>query len=64
MLQFSPPKIISSSKLGEKCSLSIEKNQVLELLEILVCRTNFKNKPIDSRMILYLNDCGCGKQCC
>ncbi|KAJ4951041.1 hypothetical protein NE237_027873 [Protea cynaroides] len=32
--------------------------------EILLCRVNFKNEPIDRRIILYLNDCGCGKGYC
>lgn len=32
--------------------------------EILVCKASFKNEPIDRRVILFLNDCGCGKRYC
>ncbi|XP_042503791.1 DNA-directed RNA polymerase V subunit 1 [Macadamia integrifolia] len=32
--------------------------------EILLSRVNFKNEPIDRRIILYLNDCSCGKDYC
>ncbi|XP_028798960.1 DNA-directed RNA polymerase V subunit 1 [Neltuma alba] len=40
-------------------------NSSWELMkEILVCKVSFKNEPIDRRVILYLNDCGCGKLYC
>ncbi|OVA16557.1 RNA polymerase [Macleaya cordata] len=40
-------------------------NSSWELMkEILVCRVNFKNDLNDRRVILYLNDCGCGKKYC
>ncbi|KAF7836221.1 DNA-directed RNA polymerase V subunit 1-like isoform X1 [Senna tora] len=32
--------------------------------EILLCKVSFKNEPIDRRVILYLNDCGCGRMFC
>ncbi|CAK9171045.1 unnamed protein product [Ilex paraguariensis] len=32
--------------------------------EILLCRVNFKNDTLDRRIILYLNDCGCGRKYC
>ncbi|CAL5196354.1 unnamed protein product [Lathyrus oleraceus] len=32
--------------------------------EILVCKVNFKNEPNDRRLILYLNDCDCGRSYC
>ncbi|XP_077224209.1 nuclear RNA polymerase D1B [Tasmannia lanceolata] len=32
--------------------------------EILLCKVNFKNDDIDRRVILYLNDCHCGKKYC
>ncbi|KAL2326371.1 hypothetical protein Fmac_025429 [Flemingia macrophylla] len=40
-------------------------NSSWELMkEILLCKVNFKNEPIDRRVILYLNDCDCGKSYC
>ncbi|KAK4253178.1 hypothetical protein QN277_010776 [Acacia crassicarpa] len=40
-------------------------NSSWELMkEILVCKVGFKNEAIDRRVILYLNDCGCGKPYC
>ncbi|KAF8388658.1 hypothetical protein HHK36_025338 [Tetracentron sinense] len=40
-------------------------NSSWELMkEILLCKVNFKNDLIDRRVILYLNDCGCGKKYC
>ncbi|KAI9112831.1 hypothetical protein K1719_016148 [Acacia pycnantha] len=40
-------------------------NSSWELMkEILVCKVGFKNEAIDRRVILYLNDCGCGKLYC
>ncbi|PKI66564.1 hypothetical protein CRG98_013048 [Punica granatum] len=35
-----------------------------QMKEILLCRVNFRNEPIDRRVILYLNDCGCGRNHC
>ncbi|XP_043696841.1 DNA-directed RNA polymerase V subunit 1 [Telopea speciosissima] len=32
--------------------------------EILLSRVNFMSEPIDRRIILYLHDCGCGKDYC
>lgn len=32
--------------------------------EILLCRVNFKNDLTDRRIILYFNDCGCGRSYC
>ncbi|KAL6130072.1 hypothetical protein ACLB2K_068453 [Fragaria x ananassa] len=32
--------------------------------EILLCKVNFKNELIDRRVVLYLNDCGCGRKYC
>ncbi|XP_057453654.1 DNA-directed RNA polymerase V subunit 1-like isoform X2 [Lotus japonicus] len=32
--------------------------------EILLCKVNFRNEPIDRRVILYLNDCDCGRRYC
>ncbi|XP_073269982.1 DNA-directed RNA polymerase V subunit 1 [Primulina huaijiensis] len=32
--------------------------------EILLCASNFKNDISDRRVILYLNDCGCGRYHC
>ncbi|PON53298.1 DNA-directed RNA pol I, largest subunit [Parasponia andersonii] len=32
--------------------------------EILLCKVNFRNEPIDRRVILYLNDCDCGRKYC
>ncbi|KAL2461136.1 DNA-directed RNA polymerase V subunit 1 [Abeliophyllum distichum] len=32
--------------------------------EILLCGVNFKNDISDRRIILYLNDCGCGRKHC
>ncbi|KAK7283942.1 hypothetical protein RIF29_13692 [Crotalaria pallida] len=32
--------------------------------EILLCKANFRNEPIDRRVILYLNDCRCGRSYC
>ncbi|XP_062001733.1 DNA-directed RNA polymerase V subunit 1 [Rosa rugosa] len=32
--------------------------------EILLCKVSFKNELIDRRVILYLNDCGCGRNYC
>ncbi|XP_058765597.1 DNA-directed RNA polymerase V subunit 1 isoform X1 [Vicia villosa] len=32
--------------------------------EILVCKVNFRNEPNDRRLILYLNDCDCGRSYC
>ncbi|KAK9131570.1 hypothetical protein Sjap_012057 [Stephania japonica] len=32
--------------------------------EVLLCRVNFKNDITDRRVILFLNDCGCGKRYC
>ena len=34
------------------------------LQEILLCKVNFKNEHIDRRVILYLNECGCGRKYC
>lgn len=34
------------------------------LQEILLCKINFRNEPIDRRVVLYLNDCDCGKSYC
>lgn len=34
------------------------------LQEILLCKVNFKNELIDRRVILYLNNCGCGRKYC
>ncbi|KAH9698533.1 DNA-directed RNA polymerase V subunit 1 [Citrus sinensis] len=40
-------------------------NNSWELMkEILLCRVSFNNDPIDRRVILYLNDCGCGRKYC
>ncbi|KDP40529.1 hypothetical protein JCGZ_24528 [Jatropha curcas] len=40
-------------------------NSSWELMkEILLCRVNFKNDLTDRRIILYLNDCGCGRNYC
>ena len=36
----------------------------LLLQEILLCQVNFKNDLIDRRVILYLNDCDCGRKYC
>ncbi|KAK4783152.1 hypothetical protein SAY86_007526 [Trapa natans] len=32
--------------------------------EILQCQVNFRNELIDRRIILYLNECGCGRNHC
>lgn len=32
--------------------------------EILLCKVSFKNEPIDRRVILYLNNCDCGRKYC
>lgn len=32
--------------------------------EILLCKVNFRNEPVDRRVILYLNDCDCGRSYC
>ncbi|XP_050381339.1 DNA-directed RNA polymerase V subunit 1-like [Argentina anserina] len=32
--------------------------------EILLCKVSFKNELIDRRVVLYLNDCGCGRKYC
>ncbi|KAJ6694783.1 DNA-DIRECTED RNA polymerase V SUBUNIT 1 [Salix koriyanagi] len=32
--------------------------------EILLCKVGFKNDLADQRVILYLNDCGCGRNYC
>lgn len=32
--------------------------------EILLCGASFKNDLSDRRVILYLNDCGCGRKYC
>ncbi|MED6161256.1 hypothetical protein PIB30_059034 [Stylosanthes scabra] len=40
-------------------------NSSWELMkEILLCKVSFRNEPNDRRVILYLNDCGCGKTFC
>ncbi|KAH7655300.1 DNA-directed RNA polymerase protein [Dioscorea alata] len=40
-------------------------NSSWELMkEILLCKASFKNGTIDRRVILYLNDCRCGKKFC
>ncbi|KOM49214.1 hypothetical protein LR48_Vigan08g004100, partial [Vigna angularis] len=40
-------------------------NSSWELMkEILQCKVNFKNEPVDRRVILYLNDCDCGGSYC
>ncbi|XP_038680146.1 DNA-directed RNA polymerase V subunit 1-like isoform X2 [Tripterygium wilfordii] len=40
-------------------------NSSWELMkEILLCKVGFKNDVIERRIILYLNDCGCGKKYC
>ncbi|KAE8714772.1 DNA-directed RNA polymerase V subunit 1 [Hibiscus syriacus] len=40
-------------------------NSSWELMkEILLCKVSFKNDPIDRRVILYLNDCDCGRKYC
>lgn len=40
-------------------------NSSWELMkEILLCQVNFKNDLIDRRVILYLNDCDCGRKYC
>ncbi|KAI6670295.1 hypothetical protein NL676_005180 [Syzygium grande] len=40
-------------------------NSSWELMkEILQCRVNFRNEPIDRRVILYLNRCACGRKHC
>ncbi|KAB2627404.1 DNA-directed RNA polymerase V subunit 1 [Pyrus ussuriensis x Pyrus communis] len=40
-------------------------NSSWELMkEILLCKVNFKNELIDRRVILYLNNCGCGRKYC
>ncbi|KAM0952444.1 putative DNA-directed RNA polymerase [Dioscorea sansibarensis] len=40
-------------------------NSSWELMkEILLCKASFKNGTIDRRVILYLNDCHCGKKFC
>ncbi|XP_043811761.1 DNA-directed RNA polymerase V subunit 1 isoform X2 [Manihot esculenta] len=40
-------------------------NSSWELMkEILLCRVNFKNDLTDRRIILYFNDCGCGRSYC
>ncbi|KAJ0983740.1 hypothetical protein J5N97_002096 [Dioscorea zingiberensis] len=40
-------------------------NSSWELMkEVLLCKTNFKNGAIDRRIILYLNNCRCGKKFC
>ncbi|PNX91702.1 DNA-directed RNA polymerase e subunit 1-like protein, partial [Trifolium pratense] len=32
--------------------------------EILLCKVNFRNESNDRRVILYLNDCDCGRNYC
>ncbi|TKY68288.1 DNA-directed RNA polymerase V subunit 1 [Spatholobus suberectus] len=40
-------------------------NSSWELMkEILLCKVNFRNEPVDRRVILYLNDCDCGRNYC
>ncbi|XVE68305.1 hypothetical protein DITRI_Ditri09bG0056900 [Diplodiscus trichospermus] len=40
-------------------------NSSWELMkEILLCKVSFKNDLIDRRVILYLNDCDCGRKYC
>lgn len=40
-------------------------NSAWEMMkEILLCGVNFKNEVSDRRVILYLNDCGCGRKYC
>ncbi|KAG2671868.1 hypothetical protein I3760_13G013300 [Carya illinoinensis] len=40
-------------------------NSSWELMkEILLCKVIFKNELIDRRVVLYLNECGCGRKCC
>ncbi|RDY14699.1 DNA-directed RNA polymerase V subunit 1, partial [Mucuna pruriens] len=40
-------------------------NSSWELMkEILLCKVNFRNEPVDRRVILYLNDCDCGRSYC
>lgn len=40
-------------------------NSSWELMkEILLCKVSYKNDAIDRRVILYLNDCFCGKRFC
>ncbi|KAI4323548.1 hypothetical protein L6164_023145 [Bauhinia variegata] len=40
-------------------------NSSWELMkETLLCKVNFRNEPIDRRVILYLNECGCGMKYC
>ncbi|CAJ1978051.1 unnamed protein product [Sphenostylis stenocarpa] len=40
-------------------------NSSWELMkEILLCKVNFRNEPVDRRVILYLNDCDCGGSYC
>lgn len=40
-------------------------NSSWELMkEILLCRVNFKNELINRRVILFLNECGCGRKYC
>ncbi|KAJ4847214.1 hypothetical protein Tsubulata_008459 [Turnera subulata] len=40
-------------------------NSSWELMkEILLCKINFKNDQADRRVILYLNNCGCGRKYC
>ena len=34
------------------------------LQEVLLCKVNFKNEVVDRRLILYLNECGCGRKYC
>lgn len=30
----------------------------------MLCKVSFRNEPTDRRVILYLNDCGCGRMYC
>ncbi|KAK7314176.1 hypothetical protein VNO77_39388 [Canavalia gladiata] len=40
-------------------------NSSWELMkEILLCKVSFRNEPIDRRVILYFNDCDCGRSYC
>ncbi|XP_059649269.1 DNA-directed RNA polymerase V subunit 1 [Cornus florida] len=50
-------KAVLESSPSSNCSWEMMK-------EILLCRVNFKNDVFDRRVILYLNECGCGRKYC
>lgn len=53
---------ICSSYLGNR--FFVKCYYAFYLQEILLCKVNFRNEPIDRRVILYLNDCDCGRSYC